>query len=107
MEQWWRPYPENWDFFQRHLAYNFQKYDLAANYLLRADFTHKDIAKFIERMFWNDSDPPIRIRLVRMTALWPPFDGKPRWLREHMDSLDWADRTVFVYDVQKERFDDF
>ena len=26
---WQRPYPPNWDFFERHLAYSFQKWDLA------------------------------------------------------------------------------
>jgi len=69
---WKRPYPPNWDFFQRHLSYNYQKWDLAGNHLEESNDLREDLAKYVTRLYWNDQNPPIIIKVVKSTANWPP-----------------------------------
>jgi hypothetical protein len=99
---WVRPYPENWDFFQRHLAYNWQKFDLAGHNLDRPDL-YPDVADYMSRKFANDSNPPHTIKLFREEASIPP--PKPTgdaWPTK--DELHFMDVPLFTYVVADKKF---
>jgi hypothetical protein len=99
---WVRPYPENWAFFQRHLAYNWQKFDLAGHNLDRPDL-YEDVADFISRKFSNDQNPPKTVRLYREEApLPPPKPSGDAWPTER--EIHWRDVLLFTYSVAEKRF---
>jgi hypothetical protein len=101
---WQRPYPPNWDFFERHLSYNFQKWDLASNYLERKDLLWDDLAHYIQRLYENELDPPTKIKLVRSRAAWPP-PHPTGYVRSDLNELKWQDVTLFTFDVPTQRFE--
>jgi hypothetical protein len=107
-QTWRRPYPPNWDFFARHLAYNFQKWDLAANYLESNDNLRLDLAHYVERIYCpgdgltNATNPCQTIRLIRSNANWPP-PKESGWVGGEESDLHWIDRTLFVYNVKEKR----
>jgi hypothetical protein len=72
---WQRPYPPNWDFFERHLGYQFQKWDLAANYLEEPGYSNlllADWGDYLARLFANASNPPEKIDFYRTREDMPP-----------------------------------
>lgn len=101
---WRRPYPPNWDFFARHLAYSFQKWDLASNYLDAPGPLWLDLVHFIEWLYREEPSPPQKIILIRSMGNWPePAEsGDPR---QDENLLQWVDTTVFAYDVVNQRFE--
>lgn len=101
---WRRPYPPNWDFFERHLAYNFQKWDLAANYLDTRGPLWQDLADFIQHRYWDDTNPPVTITLIKSTAKWPP-PNESGYVRSDERQLQWSDHNVFVYHVEEKRME--
>ena len=102
VETWQRPYPPNWDFFARHLSYNFQKWDLASNYLERKNLLWDDLAHYIQTLYWNESNPPVLIRLVRSRATWPP-PNPAGYVQSDVRDLHWQDFTIFTYDVPTQK----
>src|SRR5262249_36966204 len=101
---WKRPYPPNWDFFPRHLAYNFQKWDLAANYLDNRSPLWQDLANYIQKIYWNDTNPPETITLVKASAKWPP-PNESGYVGHADSELQWWSRNVFVYHVTEKRME--
>lgn len=106
--QWQRPYPPNWDFFERHLVYHFQKWDLATQQLDQYPGLWLDLAEFLERGYRRTGYQPRVIRWLRSTAKRPPppasgpvFLGSPL---ERDSRLEWVDRVVFIYDYRTRRF---
>jgi len=98
---WIRPYPPNWDFFERHLAYNFQKFDLASVYLEKHEFIRRDYCSYVMRLYWSDSNPPKTLTLVRLTADWPkPVPNQPLVYDEKV--LKWQRYILARYDVDEE-----
>ncbi len=100
---WIRPYSENWDFFQRHLAYNWQKLDLAGHNLDKP-FLYPDIADFIKRKFWSDANPPSKIILNRVEASW----SEPRtvgFVGPILEGMYYHDRVMFTYFVSEDKFE--
>lgn len=100
---WQRPYPPNWDFFDRHLAYHFQKWDLASNYLEWKDILWRDLEQFIEKKYSNPTNPPASIALVRSQADWPPPHEYGYVMHEDSE-LKWRDQVIFTYVVTEKRF---
>jgi hypothetical protein len=101
---WQRPYPPNWDFFARHLSYQFQKYDLAANYLDNKSPLWNDLALYIQNLCWNDTNPPVKITLIKSMAKWQP-PNEEGWVGPDERLLQWSDRPLFVYNVQEKRIE--
>lgn len=99
---WRRPYPPNWSFFERHLAYNFQKWDLASNYLETPNLLWHDLAMYMQRLYWNEKNPPETISLVRSTANWPP-PNETGYVRSDESLLNWSDHPIFTYHVSEKR----
>lgn len=103
---WRRPYPPNWDFFERHLAYNFQKWDLASNYLDQRGPLWVDLAEYIQNLYSDPGNPPIVISLVRETADWmPPNETGFVFHENEINHLHWRDQRVFAYHVAEKRMD--
>jgi hypothetical protein len=99
---WQRPYPPNWDFFERHLAYNFQKWDLVADHLETSAQVRMDLAKYIQRNYQYFDSPAKYIKLIRARANWP--DPHPEGYAMHEDSeLAWQDHILFNYSVSERR----
>jgi hypothetical protein len=96
---WHRPYSPNWDFFERHLAYNFQKHDLSARYLERIDTCRRDFVDYVLRLHHNADNPPVRLTLVRSTAGWPKPTAE-RDLVYDAEKLTWKDVTIESYVVE-------
>jgi hypothetical protein len=93
---WVRPYPPNWDFFERHLSYNFQKLDLAAPALLKDPAVQKDFSGYVMRLHWSDENPPETVKLVVSRAPWP----KPTEKLVYDDKgLFWTDKILATYHV--------
>ncbi len=101
---WRRPYPPNWDFFQRHEAYNFQKWDLASNYLESSNMLWPDLVNYIERLHQNPNNPPTKIKLIREVALWPP-PHTSGYVGPDDNELEWQDFPLFTYDVVERKFE--
>jgi hypothetical protein len=103
---WRRPYPPNWDFFERHLSYSFQKWDLASNYLDQKGPLWNDLESYVQRLYWDDANPPIIVSLVRETADWmPPNETGYAFHEDEQEHLQWRDRRLFTYHVAEKRMD--
>jgi hypothetical protein len=101
-KDWVRPYPENWAFFQRHLAYNWQKFDLAGHNLDRPTL-YPDVADYVSRRFQNESNPPTTVKLFREEApLPPPKPSGDAWPLQN--ELHWTAISLFTYDVAEKTF---
>ncbi len=97
IQTWQRPYPPNWNFFDRHLAYNFQKLDLAGPSLLRDPAVQKDFSSYVMRLHWNDENPPETVKLIVARAPWPvPTEHK---LVYDESKLFWTDNVLATYKV--------
>lgn len=105
MITWQRPYPPNWDFFERHLAYNFQKWDLATDYIEEKGLLWPDLAHFIEYRFRDEKNPPEIITFIRTKAKIP--DPNPIGYVMHDPSeFEWGRFIVFTYHVSTGKFDE-
>jgi hypothetical protein len=99
---WRRPYPPNWDFFPRHLSYSFQKWDLASNYLGAPGPLWYDLANYIQRIYWDDANPPEQIVFIRSIGDWPP-PNESGYVGPDESQLKWVDHQLFVYSVAEKR----
>lgn len=99
---WVRPYPEKWDFFQRHLAYNWQKFDLAGHNLDHP-LLYDDVADYIKRLFWENENPPVEIKLFRSRAPWPAPKTEGYALPQ-IKELRWFNDLLFDYRVEENKF---
>lgn len=100
---WQRPYPPNWDFFSRHLSYNWQKLDLAANNLEKR-IVWPDFAKYIERVNQVDNVPITRIDFIRSKAQRPP-PNETGYVQHDDSELVWEAETVFSYYPESQRLE--
>lgn len=100
---WRRPYPPNWSFFERHLSYNFQKWDLASNYLQIPGLLWPDLAAYLQRIYWNDANPPETIKFISSRATWPP-PHETGYIGHDDSELKWEDHVLFTYLVNEKRF---
>lgn len=99
-ETWRRPWPPNWGFFDRHLAYNYQKWDLAAKSLETRSPLWNDLARHIQRLYWNDANPPKTIEFYREQADWlPPNETGWAFHPNEEENLRWRDKRLFTYNV--------
>ena len=99
IESWRRPYPPNWDFFQRHLSYQYQKWDLASDSLTSSEAVKKDFARFVLRMKWNEINPPVLVEVVCERAEWPA--PHPTGYAFHEDrELVWHNIYIGKYQVK-------
>jgi hypothetical protein len=95
---WQRPYPPKWDFFERHLSYNFQKFDLAADYLVTDKDVRYDYCSYVLRLHWSDINPPQVVRLLTYRAEWPePNSDGP--LEYDETKLTWIRHVMASYNV--------
>lgn len=98
---WQRPYPPNWNFFERHLAYNFQKWDLASNYLTASEVLWKDLAEYLIRIYSTDvKNPPVSVSFIRITADVPP-PNPTGYVQFNPSRLLWTEHVLFKYDAMK------
>ncbi len=96
--KWYRPYPGKWNFFERHESYQFQKFDLGSNYLMKDPDARKDFCSYVMRLHWNDENPPELVELYQEIGKWPaPEDGKPLVYDE--STLFYSDLFVARYKV--------
>ena len=101
---WKRPYPPNWGFFERHLAYHFQKWDLSGDRLEEKGILWPDLSAFIQRLYWNDQNPPVLIELIREQApVLPPHETG--YAMHDESELSWTDYLVFKYFIREKRFE--
>jgi hypothetical protein len=68
---WSRPESPNWDFFGRHHASNWQKFDTASNHMEDPRF-RADLAAWVAGHLANEANPPERIVLIHHIAPVPP-----------------------------------
>jgi hypothetical protein len=69
--RWSRPLPPQWGFFARHHASNWQKLDSASN-RMETPFFWPGLARWAEREFRDDSNPPTQISLYKLVTQTPP-----------------------------------
>jgi hypothetical protein len=97
---WKRTQPVKWDFFQRHEAYNFQKWDLAGHHLDTPSQLYRDLARYIMKRYDRDpANPMLSLQLVRAQADWPP-PRESGWVGGEVADLQWKDRVLFTYYVK-------
>jgi hypothetical protein len=102
VKTWKRPYPPNWDFFPRHLSYNFQKWDLAANYLEKprlAPLLWTDLAHYLVREYADDNNPPETISFFRSRVDLPP-PNETGYVQPDLTHLRWSDQILYTYSVK-------
>lgn len=95
---WFRPYPPKWAFFRRHLAYNFQKWDLVGSALDNHTSLWDGLVHFLRVQFDEPGNPVTGIRWVRMRAPWPP-PKEQGYVGGEESELVWHDEPVFDWDV--------
>ena len=103
VETWSRPYPSNWDFFDRHLSYNFQKWDLATETIEIPAYTQRDITNYILRMYESPSNPPTYISFVKTTADVPP-PNPTGYVQHGAKDFKWKTLNLWTYDVKEKRY---
>ncbi len=97
-KSWYRPYPGKWNFFERHEAYQYQKFDLGANYLMKDPVARKDFCAYVVRLHSQEENPPESVSLFQELAKWPnPDNGKPLVYDE--SALKFVDHFVARYKV--------
>jgi hypothetical protein len=106
--KWTRPKAPNWDFFGRHLAYNFQKWDLVSNNLDQPMLLWPGLVGYLERAYRDDFNPLEKIEFVRAHVDWPEpaptgFVGIRRI--SEANELPWKPNSLFVYWVKQKRWD--
>jgi hypothetical protein len=102
-KSWQRPYPPNWDFFPRHLAYQFQKWDLASDYLEKPGLSGllwADLGAYLGRTFDDPVNPPEKIEFFRARADVPP-PNETGYVQPDLSHLQWDDRLIHTYSVRE------
>ena len=102
-ETWRRPYPPNWAFFERHLSYNFQKWDLVNAYLDHKSGLWDDLVAYLIKSHQDKNNPVEQVRFLISTAPWPP-PNTSGYVGGDTASLNWSDAPIFTYDVQNGRY---
>jgi hypothetical protein len=100
---WKRPYPPHWDFFPRHLAYQFQKWDLASNYLeqpVLSSLLWADLAGYLTRIYDSPSNPPEKIEFFRSRADIPP-PLETGYVQPDLAHVHWDDQLIHTYFVSE------
>jgi hypothetical protein len=100
---WRRPYPPNWGFFERHLSYNFQKWDLVSNYLDRQSALWKGLTNYLVKHHSDPGNPITEIRFYKEEAPWPAPESKG-YVGGDAESLQWNSQLLFTYETKKGRF---
>jgi hypothetical protein len=95
IQDWQRPLPPNWDYFERQHAYNWQKFDLASNHMEDIHFW-PDLAAWIERKFHDDHNPVAQIQLFHRVAETPP--------PETSNNFKFSDKNIFTYSTETKQF---
>ena len=75
IREWQRPLPPNWNPVERLRAYNWQKFDTAANHM-EDRWIWPDLVLWIAEKYKSEKNPPVRIRLLHEIADTPP-PGEP------------------------------
>jgi hypothetical protein len=102
MTVWERPYPPDWDFFARHLSYQFQKWDTGSNNLEKpiiSDFLWLDFAHYLEKLYANPANPPDHITFFRSRAAVPP-PNETGYAQPDFSHPQWIDDRVHLYTVK-------
>lgn len=97
-KSWYRPYPGKWNFFERHEAYQYQKFDLGANYLMKDPVARKDFCAYVMRLHWQDTNPPESVALFQEIAKWPDPEMSDTLVFDEK-SLKFADHLVAKFNV--------
>jgi hypothetical protein len=100
---WRRPYPPRWGFFARHLAYNFQKWDLVTNNLDFKSGLWDSLVHYLMKQYQDPANPIIEIQFTRSYAPWP----KPNpvgYVGGEAEDLKWIDQVLFKYDTREQRY---
>jgi hypothetical protein len=96
---WMRPYPPQWDFFERQKCYHFQKWDLATNRLDSTDSLWPGLVAYMKSLYDNASNPIETIELIRMTAeRQPPHEEG--YVMHDDSELRWSSIIIFKYDAK-------
>ncbi len=101
MTVWERPYPPKWDFFARHLSYQFQKWDTGSFNLekpLISNLLWLDLSHYLEKLYANPANPPDHIYYFRSRAAVPP-PNESGYVEPDFSHLKWIDDRVHVYTV--------
>jgi hypothetical protein len=102
-ETWRRPYPPKWGFFERHLAYNFQKWDLVTNNLDFKSGLWDSLVQYLINEYQTPSNPVVEIQFIRSFAPWP----KPNpsgYVGGNTEDLKWKNRVLFIYDAKDQHY---
>ena len=101
---WRRPYPPKWDFFDRHLAYSFQKWDLVDAFLDYRSSLWDGLVHYLVVIHSDDPyNRPETIRFIRSQAAWPA-PNPHGWVGGEAKDLAWEDRDLFTYVVRTGTF---
>jgi hypothetical protein len=103
VKTWIRPYPSNWSFFDRHLCYQFQKWDLVSNYLDYESGLWNSLVAYLQKTHKNELNPVVEIRFLRSFAPWPP-PNPTGYVGGETSDLKWSDQILFTYDVRQGQF---
>jgi hypothetical protein len=104
-KRWRRPYSPNWNFFERHLAYNFQKWDLVSDNLDHKSGLWDSLDQYLLKTNQDpDGTNPIReIQFIRSYAPWPP-PNPTGYVGGETKDLRWTDQVLFRYDASTKQF---
>lgn len=100
---WRRPYATNWNFFQRHLAYNFQKWDLVTNNLDFKSGLWDSLVHYLSKQYEDSANPIAEIQFIRSNAPWPQ-PNPTGYVGGEISELRWNDRILFTYDAVNRRY---
>jgi hypothetical protein len=100
---WTRPYPPKWNFFERNLAYNFQKWDLVSDHLDRKSFLWDSLVHYLTTIYRDENNPISEIHFVRSTAFWPKPNPTGYVGGDERD-LKWSNVILFRYDALNQRY---
>ncbi len=101
---WTRPRAPNWHFFGRHLAYNFQKWDLVANNLDQPMLLWPGLVGYLERAYRDDFNPLVKIEFFREHTDWPPPNPEG-WVGPDMSKQEWKKNILFTYWIANKQWD--
>lgn len=100
---WSRPYPPNWDFFARHLSYNFQKWDLAGHYLEYPGLLWEDLTQYVLQLYHDDQHPAEFVKLILTKTPVPP-PKETGYVGPFPSELIPSDEVIYMYDVKQGKF---
>lgn len=96
---WTRPYPPNWDFFERHLSYAYSKWDLKTGDLRDQELLWPDLANYLADLYWDyGRAPPRRFELIRSQAPLPPPPAEGD-VYPDLEKLPWAEQSLGIITI--------